>query len=361
MLMWFLGCQLVGAPKGESEGQRADAPPVVALVTIDTWRADFLTEEHAPNVWRLAEEGERYENAFSPMGLTTPAHATMLTGLDPWSHGAQANNHHGYALKAGVPVVPDAFEGWDKAAFVSAYPAGPEGGMRRGWDVFDGPESGERSERWPSSARSHGSPEDRPALLWVHVYEPHGPYEGEGSTERVRYGEEVQRADAILAPLLEKLRARGARIVVTADHGEVLEEERCSYQHERSISDHVLRVPLVRWAPDIAPRVEPGLVGLVDVPALLRGESISPRAYLLAQSGMCEADCAPGCTPSGLAGRDAVVITNSGKWVRRPGRGELTLGKPDAQHREALTGVPPLSPPTDEANDRAASLGYVDP
>ena len=54
------------------------------------------------NVWRLAEEGERYENAFSPMGLTTPAHATMLTGLDPWSHGAQANNHHGYALKAGV-------------------------------------------------------------------------------------------------------------------------------------------------------------------------------------------------------------------------------------------------------------------
>ena len=40
-------------------------------------------------------------------------------------------------------------------------------------------------------------PANRPALLWVHVYEPHGPYLGSGGTERVRYGEEVRRADAI--------------------------------------------------------------------------------------------------------------------------------------------------------------------
>jgi len=333
----------------------------VALVTIDTWRADFLTEEHSPNVWRLAEQGERYENAYSPMGLTTPAHATMLTGLDPWSHGAQANNHHGYALKPDVPVLPDAFEGWAKAAFVSAYPAGPEGGMRRGWDVFDGPESGERSGTIAVERALAWLPDDRPSLLWVHVYEPHGPYEGEGSTERARYGEEVQRADALLEPLLNRLKARGALIVVTADHGEVLDEERCSYQHERTISDHVLRVPLVRWGPNIQPSVESGLVGLVDVAALLRGESISPREYLLAQSGMCESDCASGCAPEGLSGRDAVVITGSGKWVRRPGRGELTVGKPTAQHRDELSTVPALSPPTDDANDRAASLGYVDP
>ena len=361
MLLWFLGCQLMSGSSVESEGLRADRPPVVALVTIDTWRADFLTEEHTPNLWQLSEEGERYENAFSPMGLTTPAHATMLTGLDPWAHGAQANNHHGYALKPDVPVLPDAFEGWATAAFVSAYPAGPEGGMRRGWDLFDGPEAGERSGKIAVQRAMDWLPEDRPALLWVHVYEPHGPYEGEGPTERARYGEEVRRADALLAPLLERLRTRGARIVVTADHGEVLEEERCSYQHERTISDHVLRVPLVRWAPGITPTVQRGMVGLVDVPALLRGETVSPREYLLAQSGMCEHDCAPGCAPAGLAGRDAVVITDSGKWVRRPGRGEVIVGTPDDRHRGTLLEVPPLSPPTDEANDRAASLGYVDP
>ena len=361
MLLLFLGCQLVTAPPTESEVPRVDGPPVVALVTIDTWRADFLTEEFAPNVWSLAKQGERYENAFSPMGLTTPAHATMLTGLDPWSHGAQANNHHGYALKPDVAVLPDSFDGWAKAAFVSAYPAGPEGGMRRGWDVFDGPESGERSGKVAVQRALDWLPEDRPSLLWVHVYEPHGPYEGRGATERERYGEEVQRADAVLAPLLNKLRSRGARIVITADHGEVLDEERCSYQHERTISDHVLHVPLVRWAPDITPMVERGLVGLVDVPALLRGEAISPRQYLLAQSGMCESDCAPGCSPAGLSGRDAVVVTESGKWVRRPGKGELTVGQPNARHRAELGSVPALSPPTDEANDRAASLGYIDP
>ena len=361
MLLWFLGCQLVSAPPTESEVPEVDGPPVVALVTVDTWRADFLTAEHAPNIWRLADRGERYLNAISPMGLTTPAHATMLTGLDPWTHGAQANNHHGYALKPDVPVLPESFEGWAKGAFVSAYPAGPEGGMRRGWGVFDGPEAGERSGSVAVERALDWLPDDRPSLLWVHVYEPHGPYEGEGATERERYGEEVQRADAVLAPLLERLVQRGARIVITSDHGEVLDEERCSYQHERSISDHVLHVPLIRWSPDIRPAAVDGLVGLVDVPALLQGEAVSPRPYLLAQSGMCEADCAAGCSPNGLSGRDAVVVTASGKWVRRPGRGELTVGKPAADHRAQLSAIPPLVPPTEAANDAARSLGYMDP
>ena len=156
MLLLFLGCQLATAPPTESEVPRVDGPPVVALVTIDTWRADFLTEEFAPNVWSLAKQGERYENAFSPMGLTTPAHATMLTGLDPWSHGAQANNHHGYALKPDVAVLPDSFDGWAKAAFVSAYPAGPEGdgmslmGRSRGRGAAKLPFSG----RWIGSLKT---------------------------------------------------------------------------------------------------------------------------------------------------------------------------------------------------------------
>ena len=67
--------------------------------------------------------------------------------------------------------------------------------------------------KWNGGRRAAlgGSPKTDPLCCGCSVYEPHGPYEGEGSTERVRYGEEVQRADAILAPLLEKLRARGAQ------------------------------------------------------------------------------------------------------------------------------------------------------
>lgn len=361
MILWFLACQLSPSPHLSGDGAVAVQAPVVALITIDTWRADHLSAELTPTIWALAEEGERYARAYSPMGLTTPAHATMLTGLYPWEHGVEANNHHGYTLRSDVPVLPDRFSGWSKGAFVSAYPAGPEGGLERGWDVFEGPETGERPGITAIDAAMAWLPTDKPALLWVHVYEPHGPYEGSGATERVRYGQEVKRADASLAPLIKRLRERGATIVVTADHGEVLDEERCSYQHERSISEHVLRVPLVRWSPRLKPSVLGGLTGLIDVPALLKGEVLPAREYLLAQSGMCEPDCAQGCSPSGLAGRDAVVITGAGRWVNRPGRGQFAEGNPVPAAKTLLDQIPTVKGASTSANDAARSLGYIEP
>ena len=359
MLLWLLACQLSSNPHGSSVVTKF--PPLVALITIDTWRADHLSPEHSPHLWSLAEAGERYTRAYSPMGLTTPAHGSMLTGRNPWEIGLMANNHHGYRLSPDVQVLPEMFEGHASGAFVSAYPAGPAGGLDRGWDVFDGPSEGERPGGEAIAAAMAWLPTDKPALLWVHVYEPHGPYVGTGVTELERYGAEVRRADAILAPLLALLQSRGATIVVAADHGEVLDEERCSYQHERSISEHVLRVPLIRWAPGIQPKVSDKLIGLTDVPALLRGESPQPRRHWIAQSGMCEADCAPGCSPNGLAGRDTVVIDAGGRWVSRPGRGRFAEGRPDPSSRARLSSVPVIIAPEAEANQAAESLGYLNP
>ena len=357
----MIACQFSSGPPIDAGEANGSPHPVAALITIDTWRADHLSEGNTPAIWALAQAGERYTQAFSPMGLTTPAHGTMLTGLAPWEHGLEGNNHHGYSLKSEVGLLPERFEGWARGAFVSAYPAGPVGGLDKGWDRFDGPESGERPGSVAVKAAMEWLPDDRPALLWVHVYEPHGPYIGAGGTERERYAEEVRRADALIAPLLERLRARGATIVVTSDHGEVLDEERCSYQHERSISDHVLQVPMVRWSPGIESKVIDDLIGLADVPTLLGGGTVSPRPYWLAQSGMCETDCAPGCSPVGLSGRDAVVIDPGGKWVERPGRGRFSVGEPSPQNAALLAQIPELQDAESEATDQARSLGYVTP
>jgi len=361
--MWLLmiGCQFISdSPLGSAEAVES-YPPLVALITVDTWRLDHFTKEHTPNIWALAEQGERFSRAYSPMGLTTPAHATMLTGEPPWVHGMEANNHHGYQLREDLPVLPEMFEGWSSAAFVSAYPAGPEGGMRRGWDVFDGPESGERPGSIAIERALNWLPVDKPALLWVHVYEPHGPYEGEGSTESIRYAEEVLRIDKALGPLLDTLQQRKATIVVTSDHGEVLDEERCSYQHERSISDHVLRVPLVRWSPSSTSGVLDGWVGLSDVPTLLKGQMPDTRPYWIAQSGMCESDCAPGCSPSGIAGRDTVATDPGGRWINRPGKGQFAQGSPRGDLKEQIARVPSVRPRVDETTEAARSLGYITP
>ena len=218
---------LVGC-SGSAPLKGAQGPPVVALVTIDTWRLDHFRADLTPRIWTLAKGGERYTQAWSPIGLTSPAHATMLTGKQPWEHGMEANNHHGFRLPAEVPRVLDhpEFDGIAKGAFVSAWPAGPAGGLDRGFDVFDGPESGERPGKVTVDRALEWLPTDAPAFIWVHVYEPHGPYEGLGATDAERYAEEVRKADKLLTPLLDALEARGSLIVVAADHGEVLLEEK---------------------------------------------------------------------------------------------------------------------------------------
>jgi hypothetical protein len=364
MLLWLLACSLTSIPeKGVTEPvmTQDDGPSIIALITVDTWRADHFTEALTPNLWALGASGERYVNAWSPMGLTTPAHASMLTGLLPWEHGVLANNHHGYLLPDSIPVLPEQYPARASGAFVSAYPAGPVGGLQRGWDVFDGPAQGERSGSITIEKAIAWVPSDRSSLLWIHVYEPHGPYEGNGYTEQERYASEVRKVDQMMGSVIAMLKARGATIVVTSDHGEVMDEERCGYQHERSISEQVLRVPLVRWSPGIVPAVIDDWVGLNDIPTLLKGMKPASRDHWVAQSGMCEVDCAPGCEPSGLAGRDTVVFSADGRWVRRPGKGVFKEGQPSEQGRLLLDQVPPFIAPAQSQTDGAKSLGYVDP
>jgi hypothetical protein len=334
--------------------------PVVALITIDTWRADHFDAQHTPNLWDLAEGGEIFENAWTPIGLTSPAHATMLTGMQPWEHGMEANNHHGYRLSDTVPNLPSRFPGFSSAAFVSAYPAGPDGGLASGWDTFDGPKEGERPGGVAvEKARQWLIGQQGPALVWVHLYEPHGPYEGSASDDVGRYAQEVALADALLEPLIEDLVSQKARIVLAADHGEVLLEERCGRQHERSIADVVLHVPLMRWENGRPPSREPGLISLAEVPRLLLGEQPHFQQIMLGESGTCEPDCAPGCSPTGLSGRDRVGRDVGGKEVFRPGVGWLREGRPGPTVREQVSQLPPMVPPPDVPDEAALeALGY---
>ena len=355
---------LVACGSGELS---APTPPRVALVTLDTWRQDHFTAEHTPHLWALAQRGERFDNAWSPIGLTSPSHATMFTGALPWVHGMEANNHHGSVLADAHETVAEAFaaRGWATAAFVSAYPAGPAGGLDQGFSVFSAPEDGERGGGIAVQQALDWLSIDQPAFVWVHLYEPHGPYEGDGPDDVSRYAEEVRRADALVAPLLEHLEDVGARVVVAGDHGEVLLEERCGRQHERSTHEVVLRVPLFVWEPGRAPKVHTRRIGLDAVRGLLEGveePALPTPAAWVAESGLCEPGCAPGCRPAGVRGRDRVAIDEGGRWVRRPGRGTFAEGAPAAATRALLDAVPPMAAPQAEPDlPSLEALGYQAP
>jgi len=352
---------LIGLVVGCNGDERQEVVPsrVVALITIDTWRLDHFSETHTSNLWQLAVEGERFSNAWSPIGLTSPAHATMFTGLMPWEHGMEGNNHHGYVLNESVPVLADRFVGFRTGAFVSAWPAGPDGGLGRGWQTFSGPASGERSGEIAVSEALEWLETEGDSLLWVHLYEPHGPYQGVGESDEERYAEEVHRADVYLEPLLAALVERNATIVVAGDHGEVHREEKCGWQHERSISEVVLRVPMFRWTPSRLGQLREEWVGLSDVPLLLSGEDPPARSHWLAESGMCEEGCSAGCAPAGLIGRDRVVFGPEGRHVIRPGKGAWTEGVVSPQLMELVRSIPETQAPTQPADASSLeALGY---
>jgi hypothetical protein len=91
------------------------------------------------------------------------------------------------------------------------------------------------------------------------------------------------------------------------------------------------------------------------------------RDYWLAESGMCEPDCAPGCAPQGLGGRDRLVLTEDWRVVDRPGRGLWAegIGAPFPEEWGSLLAplprfVPPPPPDDPAASEAAKALGYQD-
>jgi len=68
------------------------APPSLALIVIDTLRADAVSSyggprRSTPNLDRLAAKGLVYRHAYAPAPWTLPSHATLLTGVGPAEHG----------------------------------------------------------------------------------------------------------------------------------------------------------------------------------------------------------------------------------------------------------------------------------
>jgi arylsulfatase A-like enzyme len=66
--------------------------PNVFLITIDTLRADHVHcygygPIKTPALDKLAKEGVRFAQAFTPSPISNASHSSILTGLLPSSHG----------------------------------------------------------------------------------------------------------------------------------------------------------------------------------------------------------------------------------------------------------------------------------
>jgi arylsulfatase A-like enzyme/Tfp pilus assembly protein PilF len=280
------------------------------LVTVDTLPADALgsygdAQAMTPVLDRLAQAGARFERARAHNVVTLPSHANILSGRHPFEHGVRDNA--GYRFPSRLPTIATLLKarGYRTGAFVSAFPLDSRFGLDQGFDVYDDrlgdPErvaAFRMSERpgpeTVAAARAFiESQAGRPWFCWVHLYEPHAPYEPPRALAArfasAPYKGEVAAADAALAPLLEPLLAQGRNgntlVVVTADHGESLGEHG-EKTHGIFAYDATLRVPLIVFAPALfGPRVVPDPVRHVDIlPTVLDALALPAPAGLPGRS-----------------------------------------------------------------------------
>lgn len=301
----------------------APRPTSVLLVTVDTLRPDHLgchgyTRPTSPALDALAARGARFERAWSHAPETQPSLATVMTSRRAPVTGIRANAE---PLGSDLPTLATTARaaGLRTGAFVSTVLLRRDAsGLDRGFDVYDDtmtdPCFGHaRAQRIASRTVDAAllwlaAEPERPFLLWVHLYDPHGPYEPPERAERLgpslesvpsavlsrtqvpryqrvrdsldardyidRYDHEIAYADAQAARLFAAVDPATTLVVVHADHGESLGEDGYWFRHGALLHDAALRVPWIVAGPG----VPSGHVVVGDVPLV----ALAPTVLALA-------------------------------------------------------------------------------
>jgi arylsulfatase A-like enzyme/Tfp pilus assembly protein PilF len=253
-----------------AQSQTRQKHPNVIFITVDTLRADHVgcygsSQAHTPNIDALARDGVLFERAVSQVPLTWPSHAVMFTGTYPFQNGVQDFTGHG--LPEQFRSVAQAFKqaGYATGAVVSSFVLDRSWGLARGFDYYDDAfdaqsfqtkqiglvdrkagESVSHALSWLKRNRS------RPVFLWLHLYDPHSPYDPpepyRSSYRSHPYDGEIAYADQELGRLFTWLRAEGlyngSVIVLASDHGESLGEHG-EAEHGFFIYHSTTHVPLI--------------------------------------------------------------------------------------------------------------------
>ncbi len=318
LLVLVLGLEPTG---GGEAGQAATPAMNVVLITVDTLRANHLehmgySKPTSPLTRELAGRAVVFREAVAQYPLTTPSHASILTGRYVRSHGATGN---------AVPIHDSAVllsevlknHGYSTAAFVTSPIIGAKYGFSRGYDYFVEQSTGDFSKSsfsdWMGQLRILrvwwrfrgldrttiaaerwllGNP-DVPFFLWLHYITPHSPYSPPFSYERkwdtyrsrvvpsVRdlnqintgeveltnedidhivalYDAEIEFTEDLLTRLLDALDRMRVRdntlIVFTADHGESLYDRSFYFGHGKMLYDEEILVPLFFYCPGHVPQ-----------------------------------------------------------------------------------------------------------
>jgi tetratricopeptide (TPR) repeat protein len=240
----------------------ADNSPII-IISIDTLRSDHLPAYgykgvETPAIDALRADSVLYQRAYAPCPLTLVSHASMFTGLLPADHGIRDNTGYVLSDKAKTAAEILKAKGYDTGGAVSAIVLRTDSGIRRGFDFWEdeididpnfmslgraqrkGDETREIAQRWIGEHKS------KPFFFFLHLYEPHTPYEP-------TYDADIAASDGVVGRFLEYLRQEGiydrATIILLSDHGEGLNDHG-EAEHGILLYREALQVPLLLKYPE---------------------------------------------------------------------------------------------------------------
>jgi arylsulfatase A-like enzyme/Tfp pilus assembly protein PilF len=262
----------------------------LVLVTLDTLRADRLgcygfAGIQTPHIDAVAREGVVFEQATSTAPMTLPSHASILSGLIPPHHGVRDNG--GFFLEAKTVTLAERLQqaGWTTGAFIGAWVLDSRWGLDQGFDHYSdrfdlskykvvnlgtvqkkGDEVMDLALAWLKTV------ETRRFFAWIHLYDPHTPYEPPAPFDELYPGQpylgEVAYTDQVVGRLVSWLQTERVWdrtvLVLMADHGESLGDHGES-THTFFVYDATQHVPLVVRTPWGDHGRSPAQVSTVDV------------------------------------------------------------------------------------------------
>ncbi len=332
LLPWILA-----ACSGGDSAQRPEVPAgnakSIILITLDTVRADHMSVygyelPTTPQLERFAEGATLFTHAHAAAPWTLPSHASLMTGLYPFEHGART-----YDLEEGAKsnvqgldstylTLADAFSrsGYRTAGIASnmAY-LSEHFRINQGFEHYEVKpgrvdEVNRRALEWIDEQQG------APFFLFLNYMDAHGPYNSGPSANFSDLGEVVPSNDIVrglypiicgsaalipadkiqnllaqydrslanldigLGQLFDALRERKlfdpSLIVITSDHGEYFGEHRL-IAHSKDVYEGAMGIPLLVKAPGQKSAVlDSELISHVHIPGL-----ILEHAPLLALDG----------------------------------------------------------------------------
>ncbi len=314
-------------------GNAESRPPNIVLILFDWARRDAIgvysaKEVTTPNIDALAIEGVRFDNAYTPATLCSPARASIITGVYPHAHRLRKTMYPA-GINGGLPTmyldpIANPFDderfnlaiNFPKYLTNSGFAAAHIGKWHLGtanpgfFDLFKSYNS--LMPHWVGQPHQSAYREDiqtnegirfiqqnsdRPFFLYQSYYTPHAPYQppqryvdlyqGRNINHKNYYAS-VSSLDDNVGRIVNTLKEQNildnTLIIISTDHGGSFRERPGSFRGMGIAYDEAARIPMIMHWPKGLPGnvIWKSGVSLVDLaPTILAAANINTKSRIM--------------------------------------------------------------------------------